>query len=337
MKRYALGVDAGNTKTIALVADEHGAILGYGRAGCGDIYGAHSPAHAINAITAATDMALTHAGIVKASLTSCVFSAAGADWPEDHAYLRTALTAAGFAAPVVHNDAIGALRGGTTDGVGVVVACGTGAATGARNQDGRIWHSSFWQFVGGAGQLAETALRAVYDEALGFGPPTSLSAALLQHFDLPDVETLLHDLTARTRATPGEEETRFIHPALHGVPRVLMQAAQDGDAVARGIVEAHGRRLAAYALLAAQRVGLHNTPFTLVLSGGLLRERAGLLPGTLVAHVLSAHPDVHIARQVHEPAIGALLLALDALHSPGDARMLAAIERTLPPGALFAT
>src|SRR6185312_1179927 len=36
---YVLGVDAGNTKTVALVARLDGTVVGAGRAGCGDIYG----------------------------------------------------------------------------------------------------------------------------------------------------------------------------------------------------------------------------------------------------------------------------------------------------------
>ena len=42
-----LGVDGGNTKTLALIVRGDGAILGAGRAGCGDIYGAGSPTAAI--------------------------------------------------------------------------------------------------------------------------------------------------------------------------------------------------------------------------------------------------------------------------------------------------
>ena len=38
--QYVLGVDGGNTKTIALVAALDGTILGAGRGGCGDIYNA---------------------------------------------------------------------------------------------------------------------------------------------------------------------------------------------------------------------------------------------------------------------------------------------------------
>src|SRR5438445_523942 len=37
---YVLGVDGGNTKTVALIASLDGTILGAGRGGCGDIYNA---------------------------------------------------------------------------------------------------------------------------------------------------------------------------------------------------------------------------------------------------------------------------------------------------------
>jgi N-acetylglucosamine kinase-like BadF-type ATPase len=40
--KLVLGVDGGNTKTLALVAREDGAVIGTGRAGCGDIYGSTS-------------------------------------------------------------------------------------------------------------------------------------------------------------------------------------------------------------------------------------------------------------------------------------------------------
>ena len=39
---YVLGVDGGNTKTIALLALLDGTIVGSGRGGCGDIYAAGS-------------------------------------------------------------------------------------------------------------------------------------------------------------------------------------------------------------------------------------------------------------------------------------------------------
>ena len=72
--RFVLGVDGGNTKTLALIAREDGVILGSGRAGCGDIYGATSPAAAIIEIERAVNMALAEASIPPTELTTSVFS-----------------------------------------------------------------------------------------------------------------------------------------------------------------------------------------------------------------------------------------------------------------------
>src|ERR671924_198082 len=113
-----LGVDGGNTKTIALVASLDGTILGAGRGGCGDIYnagagtdGQDSAAAAVANIEYAVQSAL-QAGQVKASdLAIGVFSMAGADWPEDFVYLQTEMEARRFGRTIlVQNDALGVLH-----------------------------------------------------------------------------------------------------------------------------------------------------------------------------------------------------------------------------------
>ena len=126
---FVLGVDGGNTKTLALVARQDGSILGKGRAGCGDIYGAASPAAAIGAIAHAVEAALREAGIQPGELTASVFSLAGADWPEDFRLLEDAMRERGYGqSMIVVNDAMGALRGGAPNGIGVVVAQDSAAA-----------------------------------------------------------------------------------------------------------------------------------------------------------------------------------------------------------------
>src|SRR5215212_6965313 len=191
-----LGVDGGNTKTLALIAREDGVIVGRGRAGCGDIYGASSPAAAIDEIEHAVKAALMEAGIEPSELNAGAFSLAGADWPEDFSLLEDAMRARGYGQNIlVVNDAIGALRAGSIDGTGVAVACGTGAAIGARHPDGRIWHSSFWQEVQGADELSLRALRAVYRAELGIDPPTILTERLQTAFGAHSVEEILHRLT----------------------------------------------------------------------------------------------------------------------------------------------
>src|SRR6186997_1729601 len=107
---YILGVDGGNTKTIALVARTDGTIVGAGRGGCGDIYGAAGPAGAIAEIERAVRAALAAAEAQPNMLAASAFSLAGADWPEDFALFEAELLQRGFSRTLtVVNDALGAL------------------------------------------------------------------------------------------------------------------------------------------------------------------------------------------------------------------------------------
>jgi N-acetylglucosamine kinase-like BadF-type ATPase len=320
-----LGVDGGNTKTIAMVAERNGRIVGAGRAGTGDIYGAAGPAAAISEITSAVERALASAGPARRTVGWAAFSLAGADWPEDFEFLREALASGPLldARIEIVNDAIGALRAGTEDGIGVSVVCGTGDAIGARGPDGRIWHSSFWtRPSGGADELGRKAMRAILRAELSIGPPTTLTARALRHLDEPTVENLLHAFTRRERRRPFAE--------LMGLAPVVLDEAEAGDRVAVSIVRRQGRRLAAYVRYAASAVGLRARPYPVVLAGGLFRHPSNVLAGEL-AHGI---PDGRPHRAAFEPAVGALLLAFDAVGVSPD---LATLAPTLPPPHLFAT
>jgi N-acetylglucosamine kinase-like BadF-type ATPase len=327
--KFVLGVDGGNTKTLALVAREDGLILGTGRAGCGDIYGAASPVAAITEIERAADTALKEAGIQAAQLSTGAFSLAGADWPEDFRLLEDAMRERGYGQSiVVVNDAMGALRAGSPDGTGVVVACGTGAAIGARHPDGRIWHSSFWQEPQGAEELSERALLAMYRAELGIDPPTSLTERILEAVGARSVEGILHSLTARDIPRP-KIRRQLVRP--------LFDAADEGDTTARQIAISHGKALGDYAIAAARKVGLLGEPFTLVLTGGVLRHPSPLLRDALVDRVRDAARGMHATQSQFEPAAGAVLLALDLALIDTNADLLERLEKTLPGAAFFAT
>lgn len=326
---FVLGVDGGNTKTVALVARQDGVVLGTGRAGCSDIYGAVSPSAAIAEIERAVKAALREAGLQPAELSASAFSLAGADWPEDFLLLKDAVRARGYGQNcTVVNDALGALRAGSLDGTGVAVACGTGAAIGARGRDGRVWHSSFWQEPQGAAELSSRALRAVYRADLGIDPPTMLTELLLAAFSAQDVEEILHRLTARNVPRP-EIRRQLVRP--------LFDAADIGDETARRIVISHGKALGDYAVAAARKVGLLEETFPLVLTGGVLRHPSPFLRDALVGRVREAVPGVTPIQSRFEPAAGAVLLALDLLLIETDNYLLQCLERTLPGIDFFAT
>jgi N-acetylglucosamine kinase-like BadF-type ATPase len=310
------------------VANCDGDIVGSGRGGNSDIYGAGSPEAALRQLDAAIGAALQSAGITPDQLAAAAFSLAGADWPEDFALLRDALARRGFTRNVeIVNDGLGGLRAGSPDGCGVAVICGTGTATAARAPNGRHWWTSYWQEPQGAYQLGQKTLRAVFRAELGLDPPTALTARVLAHFGLDTVEDVLHRLTGR-----GQPE-----PYIDRLAPALLDEAAAGDPVARAIVIEHGTALGDYALVAARKVGLDCEPFHLVLSGGVLRHPTHLLRDALIARVAASVPGVRPLSSRFEPAAGAVLLALDAAGRAADPALLDRLAASLPQAALFST
>lgn len=328
---YVLGVDGGNTKTIALVARLDGTILGAGRGGCSDIYTDPDPAVPLSQVEQAVQSALDTAGIGAGELVVGAFSMAGADWAEDFALLETAMQTRGFGKQIiVVNDAVGALFGGSLDGPAVVVACGTGAATAARSVDGQVWHSSWWQDPQGAHELGLKTIRAAYRAELGIDPPTTLTTAVLRHFETDRIEDVLHQFTARQVKRPQPAK-------ISRLSRALLDAAHEGDVTAQRIVSDHGAALGDYALAAARQVGIEGLPFSLVLAGGVFRHPCSLLADSLVSRVRTTSPGATLAFSRFEPAAGALLLALKAAGSVPDEALLARLAASLPESSLFAT
>jgi N-acetylglucosamine kinase-like BadF-type ATPase len=302
MHDLLLGVDGGNTKTIALAVRTDGTVVGVGTGGCADIHNAHSPDHGLAEIVRASSTALEAAEARAGDLAAAAFSLAGADWPEDFDFLRAGLAERLelAAKPLVVNDAIGAIRSGTDDGVGVAAVCGTGGAIGARNARGEVFHLGFWPDGTGAFTLGSDGLAAVWRAAIGVGPATSLTARALDRWDCPDPISLLHSFTRIGGLDDSSgERSRFAE--------TVIDEAAAGDAVARDIVERAGRHLGDYARVCAAETGQLGSPFPLVLTGGVLRHPSPLLRDSILARVPGAVP----VDPVVEPVAGAVLLAAD--------------------------
>src|SRR5262249_2945042 len=184
MRGLLLGVDGGNTKTIAVVARRDGAVVGVGKSGLSDIHGAPTPSDGAAEIVRAVDSALAAAEATVSDLDAALFSLAGADWPEGLGFLRRGLgRRLGLAGqPGIVNDAVGAIRSGSPDWTGIAVVCGTGGAVGARNEQGDVFHYGFWPDGTGGGALGAQGLAAVWRADLGVGPETTLTGRALERW-----------------------------------------------------------------------------------------------------------------------------------------------------------
>lgn len=306
-----LGVDGGNTKTIAVVANGAGDVIGVGHGGCTDVHGVKGPAEAYAELSRIIEAALSSASCPASELEVGVFSLAGADWPEDHQRLHSHLVDAfDFVLdPLVVNDAIGGLRSAAPAWEGVALICGTGNAVGARRRNGASFHLGFWPDTIGAVVLSGAALDAVQRDHLGLGPRTSLTDRALQLYGVADPLQLLH-LFTRVDGY-GREEQVEMSP-------VLLDEAEAGDEVAHQIVVRAGTALGAQGRISAERIELDLTGSPVVMAGGLFCHPTKVLENAVMAELPGALP----ARTSRPPVIGPLLVALDIIGQPCDPDML---------------
>jgi N-acetylglucosamine kinase-like BadF-type ATPase len=322
VKPLLLAVDGGGTKTVALVADGSGTVLGAGRAGSSDIHN-EVPAVAISNVEAAVREATAAAGIEPRDIASCVFGLCGADWPEDDRFYVENLTSRlGLArSPKVTNDAFNSLRAGTTDGIGVALVLGTGGAIAAHGPNGRTWFTGERMERSGASEFGRWAYDLIIRSEYGEGPRPGFVEAALAAFGVESVEAMVSSIT-RTDGL-GYRSVARLAP-------VLLDAGHAGDADAQRLLRDHAGHLAGYVRRAAARVGLGDQGAVLVLAGGVFRHHGS----ELRENIMAALPRYRVASTTPEPVYGALLTAAQ------EAGVQLDLERLLasgPAASLFET
>ena len=307
---YYLGLDVGGTKTLCLIADRQGRIIGFGRAGCGS-YEYHGVAPARIENEKAVQAALAAAGITLADVSAAGLGVAGADLPEDYDMLEREIYTPLFGSlpRIFRNDSFAALRGGAASGWGVVVACGTGCTCAGKNAAGDETR------VGGLGpefgdactgtSIGEEGLRAVWRARDGIIPPTQMTALFVQRAGCPDLDTFFR------KVYHGEIDPRALEPRAP----LVFRAAVDGDHAARAILDIGGRYLGAMATAVARRLGMTNEAFEVVLAGSVFKGEGPDLTTAMEAVIRPECPRARLVRPRFEPVVGALLFAYDLGHA----------------------
>lgn len=327
MASFVIGVDGGTTKTIALVADDRGRILGAARGG-GSNWSGPDAEIPMAVVIATVQESLRCASLQADAVDLAVFGLAGADWPEDYERRHVILERAGLARRVsVKNDSFVSLRAGTSQPYGVVVAAGTGVNAAAIAPDGREWAFGYYVDGGGGGYLGGEAMRAVLRADDGRGQPTILTTAVLNQLGYPTAEAMLR---ARVAKEIGWEQISALCP-------LVFAAAEAGDEVARAVLIKEGEILAEYAAALIRRFEMQELEFDVVLNGGVFKGQGSLLIQTVAQAIQRVAPRVHIVRARYEPAVGGLLLAYDALGLVVGNEMGHNLARTMPDAQFFST
>lgn len=298
--RYVLGIDAGGTKTVCLLADEHGRIVSEGRGGGANLHAA-GELEVEKVLHAVMEEAIGDRGIVPSAICLGI---AGVDRDDEMRTVRAIMRRIGHQSrTLVVNDALIALVAGAGDAPGIVIIAGTGSIVYGRNGSGEAARAGGWgHMIGDEGSgywIGREALSAVMRAGDGRGPETQLSAEILRHFELTDVSRL-------PRIVYDRAQPRM---AVAALGPLVQQVADQGDAVASRILERAAEELVLAARSVAARLEMRGAAFSFYLAGGMFRVLPWLVE-ELPRRLAEVAPRSQVERLDKEPATGAVWLAL---------------------------
>lgn len=297
---HVLGIDAGGTKTVCLLADERGQILSEGRGPGANLHAA-GELGVEKVLHGVMETALGERGIAPAAICLGI---AGVDRDDEAKTVGAIMRRIGQKSRVlVVNDALIALVAGARDAPGVVIVAGTGSIVYGRNAGGEAARAGGWgHIIGDEGSgywIGREALAAVMRAADGRGPQTRLTRNILTHFDVADISRL-------PRIVYDRELPRVSVAALGPI---VQQVAANGDAVATRILERAAEELVLGASSVATRLEMRGDEFTFYLAGGVFPV-VPWLADELSRRLVEVAPRCDVQILNEEPAVGAVWLAL---------------------------
>ena len=299
--RYVLGIDAGGTKTVGLLADETGRIVGEARG-----TGANLQTHGELEVEKVFDGILEALGS-RERISAVCLGIAGVDRPRDEEIIRGILRRLGYRETArVVNDAAIALVAGAQERVGIVILAGTGSIAYGADREGKTARSGGYGFLladeGSGYWLGHQALRATVRSADGRGPQSLLAGLVFEALGVRSVAEMVPVVYEK-----GLPKFRI---AAHA--GLVQQAADRGDALAAALLEEAALELSLAARAVARRIALGGDPYRVVLAGGVFKACPSL--PARIERCLGL-PGAQLAPLSVEPAQGAVALALDLLRS----------------------
>ncbi len=306
---HVLGIDAGGTKTVCLLADEEGHLLAEAR-GEGANLTTEGELSVEKVLHTVMEEVLGDRDVAPAAVCLGI---AGVDRPEDSRTLRAIMQRMGYRKRVlIVNDAVVALTAAVEDGPGIVLVAGTGSIAYGRDDANHAARSGGWGHLladeGSGFWIGREALRAVMRQADGRGPATSLTPRIFDRFGADGPWRLGHAVYSRDTKPQ----------AIASLAEIVGAAASEGDEVASVILARAVAELMLAARSVAIQLGLQDRPFPYVLVGGIFRA-VPWLARELARQLPEVAPSCTVRSLDVEPAVGAVRLALMEL--AGGARL----------------
>lgn len=299
---YFLGIDVGSSKTHALITDDSGRCLGFGRAG-----GGNHQSVGYDGLKAALiksfEEARTQAGVEVSQICGAGFGVAGCDFPSDHEPHLQAVATLGLSCPVeVVNDGVNGLLAGATRGIGVNVTAGSSnncRGRGRQGQEGRIvGNGSPFGEYGGASEITARGLQMVSYAWVKRIPPTALTNIYLEATGAKNEMDMMEGVS---------KDYYHLHSFL---AMQVIEAAHAGDGAARAVMDWAGRELGWLAVSVARQIGMEQDEVEIVQSGSIF-EAGELITKPMRELVLEYCPKARLIRLEGPPVMGAVILGME--------------------------
>lgn len=297
------GIDGGASKTVALIADVKGRILGKGRAGPSNYHNV-GVQDATLAIRTALNRARIDAGTTEKPEIAVV-ALAGIDSKQDM------ITASHFVkksriaqTSIVIHDSVAAIYAATKGKLGIVVNSGTGSFAAGINSKGTYARAGGWGYIvgdeGSAYDIGLKAIKMAFRSFDGREKDTEVIELLKQKFRVKEVD----DLVSRIY------NNGFTVEQIAAVAPLVIRSAEK-DMISRRIVNEAGTALGELVCAVAIRLGMTKQKFPVAAVGGNFRS-GGYLLRSLRLRIKQDCPNARVNHVHVEPAQGSLSIALEA-------------------------
>lgn len=299
--RYFFGVDVGSSKTHALIADETGQCISFGKSGGGN-HQATGYERLKEVLQQAFLTAHQMSRIKTAQIAGAGFGIAGYDFPSERENHVGVIATLGLSCPIeIVNDGVNGLICGTTHGVGVNVTAGSGVncrGRGKNGKEGRVVGNGieFGEF-GGAIEIVYRAQQFVNYAWIKRIPPTNLTKIFLEATGAQDELDLMEGLSYNQ------------YHLFPGLAIEIVKTAQEGDPAALEVIRWSGEELGWLAISVARQIEMENEELEIVQSGSVFNAGDILLKP--MHNIIRQHiPKAKMIRLDGPPVVGPLMLGM---------------------------
>lgn len=301
--QYFLGLDAGGTKTRAVIIDENSQIKGEALGGPANYHNI-GLAQVSKNVYRAIEEVLSKSFLKEEEITWTTIGIASCDSPKDYKALNKIFTSDQMSflsskLTLVNDTKIGLYCGTTPPGI--VVVAGTGCNVYGVNSHGEEAFAGNWgHFLGDRGsgyQLGKWMFQTVVGAYDGTEVPTLLTKKLLSRIDVASAADIQDWYV---------ESDPSIHEISDFAPLVI-EAAEEGDETAKSILDKTVVELGRALRAVVTRLKMENEYNRVVVVGGLFESK--YFRALFEGHVTALISRVRIVKPLVSAAVGAAIMA----------------------------